>query len=151
VDRQCRQQFFPELLFEGEGAFVGRQRLVLKCLEFGGDVAFGVLQCLPPAIVVGDFFGVGVGDFDEEAVHLVELDAKVGDPRALAFAGFEFEQESATVVLNTAQFVEFGTVAGADHATFAQQRGGFNGNGLGEQRQAGLRRGQCVGQFIQAW
>jgi hypothetical protein len=120
-------------LFQRQRAFVGGQRLVFEGLELGRDVALGVLQGLPAAVVVGHLFGVGVGDLDVEAMHLVVLDLEVGDAAAFALARFELDQEGAAVVLDGAQLVELGVVARRDDAAVAQQRGGFGGDGVGQQ------------------
>jgi hypothetical protein len=148
-DMRCEraQQFFPELPFQRQSAFVGGQRLVLEGLELRSDVALGVLQGLPAAVVVGDLVHVGVGDLDVEAMHLVEFDLEAGDAAAFALAGFELDQEGAAVVLDRAQFVEVGAVARRDHAAFAQQRAWLGGDGIREQRDAGERCGQRREQF----
>jgi hypothetical protein len=147
VDRQCAEQFVPQLAFQRQRALVGRQRLVLEGLQFGRDVALGVLQGLPAAVVVGDLLDVGVGDFDVEAMHLVVFDLEVGDAAALAFACFEFDQEGAAVVLDGAQFVEVGVVARGDDAAFADQQRRAPARRRGQQFDAGLGRGQRGKQF----
>src|SRR6266700_379788 len=54
-----------------------------------GDVALGVLKRLPAAVVGGYLAGVGVGDLDVEAVHVVVGDAQVGNASAAALALIE--------------------------------------------------------------
>ena len=68
-------------------------------------------------------------------MHLVELDAQVGDAGARALAGFEFEQVGVAVLADAAQFVEFGVEARRDHAAVAQQHRGFVGDRGGEHRE----------------
>jgi hypothetical protein len=55
-------------------------------------------------------------------------------PLRVAFARFEFDQEGAAVVLDGAQFVEVGVVAGRDDAAVAEQRGGLRRDGLASAR-----------------
>jgi hypothetical protein len=102
-----------EQLLARQRALLRRQRLVLEGLELRRDVALGVLQRLAPAVVVGHLVAVGAADLDVEAMHPVEFDLQVGDAGARALAGLECEQELAAVVLDAAQFVELGIVAGA--------------------------------------
>jgi hypothetical protein len=116
--------------------------LSFEAFEFRRDVALGVLQGLPAAVVVGNLFDVGVGDLDVKAMHLVELDLEIGDAAAVAFARFELDEEGAAVVLDRAQFVEVGVVARGDDAAFAHQRGRLGRDGVGQQADAGLRRCQ---------
>jgi len=54
-------------------------------------------------------------------MHSVVFDLQVGDSRALAFAGFEFEQESAAVVVERAQLVELGVEAAGHDAAVADE------------------------------
>ncbi len=135
--RQFRRQRVEQLLVQellARGGAVGsRQRAVLEGFQFGRDVALGVLQRLPAAVVVRDALDVGVRDLDVEAVHAVVLDLQVGDAGALALARFERQQELAAVVLQAAQFVQFGVETGAHDATVAQLRGRFVHDGAGEQ------------------
>ena len=53
----------------------------------------------------------------------IELDAQRGDPRAGAFARFEFEQVGAIVGGNRTQLVELGVIAGCNHTTIADLNG----------------------------
>ena len=108
-----------EQLFAGQRAFLGGQRLVLEGLQFRRDVALGVLQRLAAAVIVGNLVDMGVRDLDVEAMHLVELDLEAGDAGALALADFHVDQEGAAVVVERAQFVEFGIVTRRDDAAVA--------------------------------
>ena len=93
------EQILEEPLFQRQRPFVGRQRLVLEGLQFGRDVALGILQRLAAAVVVRHLGRVGVADLDVEAMHLVVLDLEAGDAGAFALAGFQIEQELAAVGL----------------------------------------------------
>ena len=87
------EELVVELPLAGERALLRRERLVLERLELGRDVALGVLQRLPAAIVVGNLLGMGVRDLDVVAVDAVVLDLQVRDAAALALARFEVDQE----------------------------------------------------------
>jgi hypothetical protein len=138
---QSREERLVQLALAGAGALLRRQRLVLEGLQLRRDVALGVLQRLPPPVVVRHLGGLAVRHLDVEAVHAVVLDAQVRDARARALARFEVEQEGAGVVAQCAQLVEFSVEAGGDHVAVAWREGG-----LGEQRarelvvEAGRRR-----------
>ena len=110
-----------------------RQRLVLECLELRRDVALGVLHRLPPPVVVGNALHVGVRHLDIEAVHAVEFDLETGYPRSLPLARFEVDQERAAVVLDRAQLVELGVVAGRDHVAVAHRGRGLGGDRSGQE------------------
>ncbi len=75
---QLIEQLFEQPLLAGQGALLGRQRLVFKGLELGRDEALGVFERLAAAVVVGHLARLALRDFDVEAVHLVELHAQVG-------------------------------------------------------------------------
>ena len=119
------QQAVVEAFFEGEGALLGVEHFVFEGFELGGDEAFGVFQGLAALVVGGGFGGLDFGKLDVETVYAVVFDFEGGEAGALAFAGFEFEQEVAAVVLDAAQFVELGGKAVVDYAAVAQPYGGF--------------------------
>ena len=75
-------------------AFLRGQRLVLERLQFRRDVALGVLERLPPPVVVRNPGGVGMRDLDVEAVHAVVLDLERADAGAFALAPFQLQRGS---------------------------------------------------------
>ena len=98
VRRQVVQQLFVQLFLARQRPVLRRQRLVLEGLQFRRDVALGILQRLAAAVVVRHLVGLAVGDFDVKAMHLVVLDAQVGDAGAGAFARLQVDQELAGVL-----------------------------------------------------
>ena len=90
-----------------------------------------------------------MGDFDVEAMHLVEFDAQAGDAGAFAFARFQREQKFAAVGLDAAQLVELKRVARRDDAAFAQHDGRLGLDRSGEQGEAGFGGGEVVMQVCQ--
>ncbi len=110
------------------------KRLVLEGLQFRRDVALGILERLPAAIVVGNFLDVRVGDLDIEAVHAVVFDLEIGDARAAAFACFERHEKFAAVRIDGSQFVQFSVESGRYDAAIAHQRCGFGSDRPRKQR-----------------
>ena len=55
---QAFQQLFVERLLAGQGAALGRQRLVLEGLQFRRDEALGAFQGLPADVVGRRLFGL---------------------------------------------------------------------------------------------
>ena len=151
--RDCGEQRFDqrivERLFARQRALLRRQRLVFERLELRRDVALGVLQRLPPPVVVGYARDVAVRDLDVEAVHAVVFDLERGDAGALAFAPLERDEKAAAFGVDRAQLVEVGVVAGGDHAAVPHVGRGLGGNRPRKQRrprgihcQCGLRCGK---------
>jgi hypothetical protein len=69
------------------------------------------------AFVVGGRVGeIGLGNFDVVAKDLVEADFEGVDAGAFAFALFHGGDDLLAVLAEIAEFVEFGVIAGADHA-----------------------------------
>ena len=132
--RQVVQQPLEQPLLARERALLRGQRLVLERLQFRRDVALGVLQRLPAAVVVGNLLDVRVGDFDVEAVHAVVLDLEIGDAGAFALARLQRHEELAAVRVDRAQLVQFGVESGRDHAAVADQRRGLGRDCPREQR-----------------
>ena len=113
------EQLVVERFLECERAVPRRERLVLELLQFRRDVALGVLERLPAAVVGRDLAGVGVGDFDVETVHVVVGDAQVRYAGAATLARFELGEEGARIGLQRAQLVQLLVVAVRDHAAVA--------------------------------
>ena len=141
IGLQGRQYAFVEQLLARQRTVLRRQRLVLERLEFGCDVALGVLQRLPPAIVVGYLAGVRVGDLDVETMYSVVLDFEVGDAGAFALACLQLDEVGTAVVVDATQFVEFGVVTVGNDAALAQQGRRFRENRRTEQVEG--RIGSC--------
>ena len=76
VGRDAVAEGREELVFQGIGALVGVQDLLLELLELGRVVTLGVLDRLLADVVGGDLapLGLGVGDLDVVAEDLVEPD-----------------------------------------------------------------------------
>ncbi len=111
-----------ENLFAGERTVLRRQRAILECLQLGRDVALGVLQRLPAAVIVGHARGVRMRDLDVEPVDLVVFDLEIGDAGALALARLQCYEELAAVGVDRTELVEIGVVAARDHATVPDLR-----------------------------
>ena len=73
-------------------------------------------------------------------MHLVEFDLEAGDAGAFALAYFHVDEESAAVVVERTQFVEFGVVARRDGAAVADLRGRLGGDGADQQVERRCRR-----------
>ncbi|MNM60415.1 hypothetical protein D3C81_716940 [compost metagenome] len=116
------QQGVVEHLLAGQGAALGRQRLVLECLELRGDEALGALEGLAADVVARCLFGLPGRQLDEIAVYAVVADFEVGQTRAGFFAGFEIDQELAGVLAHGQQLVQLVVVAGLEHAAVANDR-----------------------------
>lgn len=91
-------------------------------------------------------------------MHAVEFHFEGREAGALALACFQRQQKFITVVLNVAQFIQFGMIAVINHAAVAQphgrlgQDGGLqllgNGQSGGEHGLQGVQqRGRALGQF----
>ncbi len=143
------QQFLVKAFFQRQRAIVGGKRLVLEVFKFRRDVAFGAFQSLAAAIVVRHLVRVGVGDLDEEAMHLVVFDLEAGDAGARFLAGLEIEQELPAIGLDRAQLVEFAIEAGGDGAAVPQQRRRFAGQRAVELFEAQRGAMQIVAQGLQ--
>ena len=68
---------------------LGAEHPRLVVLELRRDVPLGAGERLPPLVVGGHLGGVGVGDLEVVAEHLVEADLERRDPGALALALLE--------------------------------------------------------------
>ena len=71
VGGDALQQFGVQLLFACQCAFTRREHLVLELLELGCDEALGVLECLPPCVVVWCCARLRARQLDVVAVHAV--------------------------------------------------------------------------------
>ena len=123
VGLQLVQQLVEQPFFTGQGAVLRGQGLVFKGFELGGDVTLGVFQGLAAAVVVGHLAGLALADFDEKAMHLVELHLEVGNAGAGALAAFQVEQKRVAVGLDAAQLVQVRVAAVVDDAAVADQCG----------------------------
>ena len=121
------EQLLVEFALAGQRALLGRQGLVLEGLQFGRDVALGILQGLAAPVFGGHLVGLAIADLDEEAVNVVEAHAQVGDAGAFALGHFHAGQEGIAAFVDRAQLVQRGIVPGAKHAAIAHQRRGFVG------------------------
>ena len=109
------------------------QRLVFERFQLRRDVALGILERLPSAIVVRNAGRVRVGDLDIKAVHPVELDLEIGDAGTLALTRLEREQKFSAMIIDGTQLVQFRIEALCDHTAIADLRRGLRRNGADEQ------------------
>ena len=149
VRLQLVDQLFVEQLLARERPLLRRQRLVLEGLQLGRDEALGILQCLAALVVERHLVDLALRDLDVEAMHLVVLDAQVGDAGARAFARLEVQQEAVAVVRDAAQLVELGVETARDDAAVAQQHRRLFGNRGAEQGLDVVRRGERFGQHVE--
>ena len=143
------EHLLEQELFTGQRAFLRRQCLVFEGLQFGRDVALGVLQRLAALVVGGDFVDLALSDLDIKTVHAVELHAQIGNAGAGALTRFQIDQEAVAVVLDRAQLVELSVKTGRDHAAVAQHDGRLVLDGqtqhffdLARWREAGAEQGE---------
>ena len=105
---------------------------VFKGFQFRRDEAFGVFKGLPALVVGRCLFGLGFGQFNVKAVNAVELNFECGQTGTFAFLGFQIQQKFVAMVLNAAQFVQFGMKTVVDDIAVFQPDGRFGQNGLAE-------------------
>ncbi len=84
------------------------------------DVALGVLERLLARVVRRDARGVGVGDLDVIAEHLVVADLQTGDAGPQDLVGLEASDPVLAAGGDLVQFVEVGVVSPADDAALAR-------------------------------
>ena len=85
------------------------------------------------SLVIGRRVGqIGLGNFDVVAEDLVEADFQGVDAGAFALALFHGGDDLLAVLAEVAKFVEFGVIAGADHAGFGGGGWRLVGDGLFE-------------------
>ena len=119
----CGQEFqqrVVQIFLACQRSIAGAQDLVLEGFQFGRDESLGGLDGLTAQIVGRHSIGLTAIYFDEKSLHAVEAQLQAGQPRALAFAALEIEQELLRVGAQEPQFIELRVVARCDHATVAQ-------------------------------
>ena len=149
-DLQLIQQLLKQELFSCQGALLCAQRFVLKGFQLGRDEALCVLQGLAASVISGHLVKLALGDLDEEAVHLVVLNAQIGNARARFFTRLDVEQKGIGVALDGAQFIEIGVKSACDHTAIAQQRGWLRIECACQQFQAILGAQQMCRKLLQA-
>ena len=122
VRLQGVEQRLVELPLAHQRAFAGGEGAVLECLQFGRDVALGILERLPAAVLGRKVVRVCAPDLDVEAVDAVVLHFQARYAGALAFAGLQCQQEVAAAAVQRAQLIEFGIGARGDHAAVLEAR-----------------------------
>ncbi len=130
---QMIQQGLVQRLLARQGSIAGSQHFVLEGFQFGSDESFGGFHRLAAQVVCRHPVGLTAAHLDEKALYSVEAQFQAGQAGALAFLTFEVEQELLGVAAEQAQLVEFGIVAGGDHAAVAHVVGGRVDDGLGQQ------------------
>ncbi len=118
LDEKIEQRFVQRALAH-QRTFARGQHLVLERFQLFGDVAFGAFQRLPARVVRWRLVGLAFADFDVVAVHAVVADLERGDARGGFLAFFQIDEELVRVGRQRTQLVEFGVVAGRDHAAVA--------------------------------
>ncbi len=83
-------------------------------------------------VIGGSEMEIGLGNFDVVAENLIEADFEGIDAGALAFALFHGGDDLFAVFADIAKLIEFGVIAGADHAGFAGGGGRLVGEGAFE-------------------
>ncbi len=115
------QESLVQGLFPRQGAFSGGKHLVLELLQLRRDIALRALEGLAAHIVRWHLIRLVAIDLDGVAVDPVVGDAQIGQTRALALAGLEFQQKVIGVGGEVPQFVEFGVIPHGQDATLADQ------------------------------
>src|SRR5205814_5838882 len=128
-----RQNLLVQLLLARQRLIARPQHPLLEALQLLGDEALGGLHGLATHVVLRRTLGIAARDFDEEALHAVVAELERGEPRALAFAPLQLEEELIGVGGGAPQLIELGVVAGGDHLAVAHQCGGLGGDGGSEQ------------------
>ena len=105
-----------DLVLQGVGALGGREDLVFAALQFRRVEPLGVLQRLPPGVVVGDAVQVRVRHLDVVAVDLVVPDFEGVDAGPLALALLQRGDPLSSLAFGRADLVEFLVEALADDA-----------------------------------
>src|SRR2546430_15857275 len=116
IRRPPRSTLFPyttlfRSLLTRERLIARAQHPLLEALQLLGDEALGGLHGLATHVVLRHTLGIAARDFDEEALHAVVAELEAGEPRALAFAPLQLEQELIGVGGNAPQLIELGIVA----------------------------------------
>ena len=99
-------------------------------LQFGGNIAFRILQRLAPDVVLGDPVGMGPGHVYKKSLNTVVVDFEVWDTGLFPLPCLEIQQELRIVLAHGAQFVEFGIVALAYYITVTYEGRRFVRNGI---------------------
>ena len=89
VGLQLVQQKLVQVFFAGQCALLGRQGFVFKGFELGRDEALCIFQGLTAPVVLGYFVNLTLRHFNVKAMHLVKLNAQIGNARSCFFACFQ--------------------------------------------------------------
>ncbi|MEY3460037.1 MAG: hypothetical protein RL215_3194 [Planctomycetota bacterium] len=125
-------ELVEEFEFECECAVFGAEDFVFVFLEFGGDEAFLVFECLFADVVRGDFVDICSGDFEVVAEDFVEADFEAVDTGAFDFASLVGGHPLSSAAHEVAEFVEFGIEAGANDAAVGDSWGWIFNEGGGD-------------------
>ena len=117
------KQFCEELLFNADRIFLRMQDLVFLLLQFRGDEAFIVYQCLPAHIapLFLHLCRCGLGNINIVAEYLVVSDAQILDSGTLAFLCLKVEDKLPSVALNTARLIKCFVIAVTECAAVRQR------------------------------
>ena len=121
--------FAEESVFQGCSLVLGPQNFSFDLLELFGDKPFGVHQGLLAHIVVRNLRGLGLGDFDEVAEHLVIFDFKGGKTCLLLLLGHGPGHPGSAVTGDHQEVVQFGIVTLPDESSFVEMVGGILSDG----------------------
>ena len=121
-----------QLGFEGVGTLLGVANLVLVLLQFGSDVAFGVLDGLLANEFgrnLGAVAALGVADLNVVAEDVVEADLEAADSGPANLLGLILVDPGLATVSQLALGVEVGVVTVADQASLGGGQGGIIDHG----------------------
>ena len=138
-------EFAIERLFARQGAFPGRQNLILEALELRGDVALDGLERLSALVVGRRLVGMRSAHLDVVAVHPVVADLERVDAGPLALARFQFGKKAVGVGRQFPQLVEGRVEPRGEHAAVAHDhRGIVDDRALQQVGDRGHRVEPCV-------
>jgi len=120
------------LAFDFEDAFVGGENFALVIFEFWRSETLGVDEGLLAFVIGGSVGEIGPGDFDVVAEDLLKRILREPMPVRLRSRSSNGGDDLLAVFAGVAEVVEFGVVAGADHAGFGCGGGRLVGEGFFE-------------------
>ena len=120
VRLQVAEQLGENLEFEFLERRFRRQDFALEFLERGRGEALGADQRLLALVVGGHALEIGLRDLDVVAEDIVVADLERRDCGALALGRLQLRDHAARADCQTAQLIDLGTEAGANHIAVAR-------------------------------